>query len=254
MAYEQFAYAYDRLMSDMPYSDWVQWAQDCCRDSGIAPKTAADLGCGTGAITIPLAQSGLRMYGLDLSDDMLAIAHEKSEGIKLPVGASLMWMQGDLRDWQLPESVDLAVSFCDCLNYLREEADIKAAFEQVYRGLNSGGLFLFDVHAPDLFRIYYAEQPFILDENDVSYIWTSELDESRMEIEHNLSIFMLQPGGDYRKIEEQHIQRAYEISWLQDLLVQTGFSDIRIMADFTKEAPDEKSKRIFFAARKLYQA
>lgn len=251
MAYEQFAYAYDRLMSDMPYSDWIKWAQECCRDYGIVPKTAVDLGCGTGAITIPLAESGLKVYGLDLSDDMLAIANEKSEEIQLPAGASLMWMQGDLRDWKLPEPVDLAVSFCDCLNYLREEEEIGAAFEQVYLGLASGGLFLFDVHAPEVFRIYQAEQPFILDEDDVSYIWTCELDDVSMEIEHNLSIFMQQPDGDYRKIEEQHIQRAYEISWLELLLAQTGFRDIRIMADFTKLTPDDKSMRIFFAARKL---
>ncbi|TCZ77045.1 class I SAM-dependent methyltransferase [Paenibacillus albiflavus] len=251
MAYEQFAYAYDRLMSEMPYSDWVKWTEDRYRDYGLAPKTAIDLGCGTGAITIPLAKSGMKVYGLDLSDDMLAIAHDKSEGVKLPAGASLMWMQGDLRNWELPESVDLVVSFCDCMNYLLEEADIEAAFEQVYHGLARNGLFLFDVHAPAVFRSYAEEQPFVLDEEDVSYIWTSELDEERMEIEHNLSIFVQQTNGAYHKIEEQHVQRAYEIAWLHDLLVQVGFSEIRIMADFTNESPNDESMRIFFAARKM---
>jgi len=251
MAYEQFAYAYDRLMSEMPYSEWIRWTEDRCRDYGLAPKTAIDLGCGTGAITIPLAKSGMKVYGLDLSDDMLAIANDKSENVKLPAGASLMWMQGDLRDWELPEPVDLAVSFCDCMNYLLEEADIEAAFEQIYRGLASNGLFLFDVHAPEVFQSYAEEQPFVLDEEDISYIWTSGLDEERMEIEHNLSIFVQQANGAYHKIEEQHVQRAYEIVWLRDLLVQVGFSEVRIMADFTNEAPNDESMRIFFAARKV---
>lgn len=250
MSYEQFAYAYDRLMSDMPYSEWIKWMQDRCRDYSVIPKTVADLGCGTGAIAIPLAQEGLRVYGIDLSDDMLAIARDKAEALRFPAGGSMMWIQGDLRDWLLPAPVDLAVSFCDCMNYLLEEQEIEAAFQQVYQGLVSGGLFMFDVHAPHVLSTYAAEQPFMLDEEDVSYIWTSELDEDRMIIEHNLSIFLKQANGDYQKIEEQHIQRAYVIDWLEAQLKRTGFIDIQISADFEQESPNKDSNRIFFVARK----
>lgn len=250
MAYEHFAYAYDKLMADMPYKDWIRWTTDRCRDYGITPRTAVDLGCGTGAIAIPLAHTGMRVFGIDLSEDMLAVASEKTASEKFRSGSGVVWLCGDMRNWTLHEPVELAVSYCDCLNYLLEEADIAAAFRQVYEGLAPGGLFLFDMHAPQLLFAYAAQQPFTLDEPDIAYIWTSELDEERMEIEHELSIFVKQPEGLYRKIEENHVQRAYEPSWIEACLRETGFADIRVAADFQSKTPDEASKRLFFAARK----
>jgi SAM-dependent methyltransferase len=250
VAYEQFAYTYDRLMADMPYRDWVAWTVSSCRDYGVTPRTAADLGCGTGSIAVPLAQSGLRVFGIDISENMLAIAADKAERTTFTQGGSVVWLCGDLRDWTLLEPVDLAFSYCDSLNYLLEEDDIATAFRQAFEGLAPGGLFLFDMHAPRLLFTYAAQQPFVLDEPDVSYIWTCELDEEHVEIEHLLSIFVKQPNGDYRKIEERHVQRAYEPSWVESSLKEAGFTNIRVTADFQKKAPDAASERIFFAARK----
>jgi len=250
LAYEQFAYAYDRLMADMPYADWVRWTLERCRDYGVSPRTAVDLGCGTGSIAIPLAHEGMRVYGIDLSENMLAIAADKSERESFRSGAGVVWLSGDLRDWALHEPVDLAVSYCDCMNYLLEEDDIVAAIRQTYAGLASGGIYLFDMHAPNLLLTYAAQQPFHLDEEDVSYIWTSELDEERMEIEHELSIFVRQSDGLYRKIEETHVQRAYDPAWVERELREAGFVDIRVTADFRDKAPNETSQRLFFAARK----
>lgn len=51
------------------------------------PKTVAELGCGTGSLTIPLAEAGYHMTGIDLSSDMLAVARQKME--ELPAAAGL---------------------------------------------------------------------------------------------------------------------------------------------------------------------
>ena len=57
------------------------------------------------------------------------------------------------------------------------------------RGLSQAVLFLFDVHTPEQLFAYADSQPFFLNEDDVAYIWTSELDEERVQIEHELTIF-----------------------------------------------------------------
>jgi len=250
MAYEQFAYAYDRLMADMPYEEWLKWTRDRCAAFGVKPRTIADLGCGTGAIAIPLAQDGLHVYGIDLSSDMLAVAQSKGDDCALPGNATLTWIEADLRDWSLPEPMELIVSFCDCMNYLLEEDEVVAALGQAFDGLAPGGLLLFDMHAPALLREYATEQPFVLDEDDIAYIWTCELDEEIVEIDHQLSIFVRQPGGDYARIDERHVQRAYEREWIERQLREAGFVDIQVTADFTDEAPASSSKRIFYSARK----
>jgi ubiquinone/menaquinone biosynthesis C-methylase UbiE len=79
MSYERFAYTYDRLMREMPYGDWLRFAREAWNEYGITPKTIVDLGCGTGNIAIPLGLEGFDVTGIDLSEDMLAVALQKAE-------------------------------------------------------------------------------------------------------------------------------------------------------------------------------
>lgn len=77
-SYRKFAYVYDELMQDMPYPDWLRFARQAWDQYGM-PHTVAELGCGTGSITIPLVNSGFEVAGIDLSSDMLAVARRKME-------------------------------------------------------------------------------------------------------------------------------------------------------------------------------
>ncbi|MCD1258447.1 class I SAM-dependent methyltransferase [Paenibacillus athensensis] len=252
MSYERFAYTYDRLMEGMPYGEWLSFLRESFRRFDAKPTTIADLGCGTGALAIPLALEGYRMTGIDLSADMLAVARQKAElHSALARPGAIRWLQQDLREWELDEPVDAAISFCDCLNYLLEEDDVRAAFRQTYAGLAPGGLFVFDVHTPQQLFAYAESQPFFLNEPDVSYIWTSELDERRVQIEHDLTIFMRDGDTDaFRRIDELHVQRAYALEWLEAELIAAGFGEVRIGADFRWQAPTGATERAFFAACK----
>jgi SAM-dependent methyltransferase len=256
VAYAQFAYQYDRLMSDMPYPSWLSFLRQCWDHYNVNPHTLVDLGCGTGSLSLPLAQSGIQVTGIDISTDMLAVAHDKSEDLRrlsrFVKGGSVQWIEQDMREWALPNTVDCVISFCDCLNYLTEEEDVQQALERTFAGLTSGGLFIFDVHAPRQLVGYAESQPFIMDEPDIAYIWTCEYDEARMEIEHHLSIFDRQSvkGTElYRRIEETHIQRAYTQHWIEAQLKACGFELLSVSADFTFDSPVEQSERLFFVAR-----
>jgi SAM-dependent methyltransferase len=254
-AYREFASVYDRLMEDMPYGEWMSFARRCFEMYGM-PHSVVDLGCGTGNLAIPLAKSGFEVYGIDLSADMLAIARSKWD--EPPVrgrGGSIRWLQQDMRDWELPDPVDAVISFCDCLNYLTEKEDLIRTFRQTFMGLSPGGLFLFDVHAPRTFERYAEEQPFILDEKDIAYLWTSEYDPLDQIIRHDLTFFVREPSESvsydlYRRFEESHQQRAYDPEWLKEQLAAAGFELLHICADFTWQEPHEESERLFYVARK----
>lgn len=252
-AYGQFASVYDQLMEDMPYEEWVQFALACWERYG-KPASVADLGCGTGSVAIPLALAGLQVYGIDLSDDMLTVASSKWEDSPqhaLRTGrGSITWLQQDMREWELAEPVDAVISFCDCVNYLLEEEDVEAAFRASYNGLASGGLFLFDVHSPAVLLRYAEEQPFVLDEDEVAYIWTCELDEPRLEIEHHLTIFAREQGESFHRFEEMHTQRAYDPDWIEAALRRAGFTTVDRYADFELLPPGEHAERLFYAAVK----
>ncbi|GGA20162.1 class I SAM-dependent DNA methyltransferase [Paenibacillus physcomitrellae] len=277
-AYRKFAYVYDELMQDMPYESWVEFAQTAWQKHGI-PHTVAELGCGTGSITIPLTNAGYQMTGIDLSEDMLSVAQNKMEasagGSRLYREGSVRWVCQDMRSWELPEPVDSVISFCDCMNYVLEPEEIAQVFVRTYDALKEGGSFLFDVHHPDTLRRYGEEQPFVLDEPEVSYIWTCDFDEERWEIEHHLSIFArvtpnkgsinkansaeqdsLERSASaarqalYERFEEIHIQRAYDPEWMMAELRRAGFKEIKCYADFEWKLADDEAERLFFVAIK----
>jgi SAM-dependent methyltransferase len=263
MSYTKFAYYYDRLMDNLPYTDWLRFIDSCWERYG-KPKTLVDLGCGTGSLAIPLAQNGLQVTGIDLSEDMLAVAQNKSQSIS---GVNIAWVQQDMREWELHEQVDAAVSFCDCLNYILEEAEIVQAFRQTYQGLRSGGLFIFDVHTPYLLISYAETQPFFMNEEDIAYIWTSELEDETCEISHELTLFVREDNGKnsysidrspkepkFLRFEETHVQRGYRLDWLKRQLLEVGFVDVECFGDFRFEPVHAETERAFFICRKPKEA
>src|SRR5690606_34937202 len=102
---------------------------------------------GTGTIAIPLAKSGLQLYGIDISSEMLTIAQRKwGTTPAIAEQGSLLLLQQDMCEWNINESVDSVISFCDCLNYVTEKEDVRAVFQATYEQLKAGGTFIFDVH------------------------------------------------------------------------------------------------------------
>ncbi|MFD1989428.1 class I SAM-dependent DNA methyltransferase [Paenibacillus nicotianae] len=256
LSYRKFAYVYDELMADMPYPDWLRFVREVWDKYGM-PRTVAELGCGTGSITIPLVNAGFQVTGIDLSSDMLSVAKDKLEstpqGHRLFQNGSVNWVCQNMTHWMLPEPVDSVISFCDCLNYLTEPEYIVDTFQSTYKGLKSGGTFVFDVHHPQTLRRYDEEQPFMLDERAVSYLWTCEYDQVRTEIEHHLTIFARtgeERNALYERFEETHVQRSYDPEWLITELIKAGFRDVHCYADFEWVEAGEDAARLFFVAIK----
>jgi len=249
--YGALAYVYDRLMADMPYGDWHAWL-DLYWERHGRPRTVVDLGCGTGAIALPLAREGMRVVGIDLSPDMIAVARRKEAALRAetPFAGEVAWVVGDMRGWSLPEPADAVVSMCDGLNYLTDENDLARAFAAAHAGLREGGVFLFDMHHPNQLDIYLENDPFTLDDEDVSYIWTCEA-EAEDTVAHRLTLFVREEDGRYARSVETHRQRVYPERTVRRLLKEAGFARVESFSDFSFEPVDDaETLRMFFAAVK----
>lgn len=246
MSYQHMAQIYDYLMRDAPYQAWLDYVQRICTTYQHMPKKVLDLACGTGAITIPLAKQGLDVIGVDLSADMLAVAHAKS----LDAGVTIQWLEQDMSQLTLLQEVDTILCFCDSLNYLIEEELLKQTFQKVYNHLSEGGLFLFDVHSIYQVEHGYGEHTFTLNEEEIAYIWQCYYNQRDHTVIHELSFFVQETNDRYVRYDEVHMQRAYPLDKLTSYLELVGFEVLEITADFTVEVPKEDSRRWFIAAKK----
>ena len=79
--YDDFASVYDTLMDDFDYDEWSRHYLRLIRlATGELPRRAAECACGTGSLTVRLAQSGMAMTGVDLSAAMLRQAGTNGAG------------------------------------------------------------------------------------------------------------------------------------------------------------------------------
>ena len=78
MAYEAFAGVYDAFNEDADYDALFRYVCGVLRAHGVEDGIVADLGCGTGELTLRLAAAGYDMIGVDLSPEMLSVLREKA--------------------------------------------------------------------------------------------------------------------------------------------------------------------------------
>ncbi|WP_458412431.1 class I SAM-dependent DNA methyltransferase [Schinkia sp. CFF1] len=245
MSYQHFALVYDELMMDAPYENWLQFIMENVGKYGNGGKRLLDLGCGTGTLSIPLAELGFHVTGVDLSEEMLAIAAAKST----EAGVDVSYFQQDMSELSGFAPFDVIGVFCDALNYLRSEEDVKATFTTIYNHLEPAGLLLFDVHSTYKIEQLFNDQSYCSNDEDISYIWNCFLGESEYSVEHELTFFVKEHEL-YQRYDEYHFQRTFPISTYQQWLEEAGFELIEVSADFVDKEPSQNSERIFFTARK----
>ena len=126
-AYTDFAQVYDTFMDNAPYENWADFLAGRLREDGIRDGLVLDLGCGTGTVTRLLAEKGYDMIGVDNSEAMLNIALEK----EAEKPQNILYLEQDMREFELYGTVRAVVCICDSLNYLLEEEDLLETFRLV---------------------------------------------------------------------------------------------------------------------------
>ncbi|WHX65465.1 methyltransferase domain-containing protein [Peribacillus frigoritolerans] len=247
MTYERFAYVYDELMKDAPYEKWLMILTAKLEQYGIGGRKVLDLACGTGEITVELAQHGFEVTGVDLSDEMLLVANEKA--VKL--GLSIPLFQQNMAELEGLGQFDCVTIFCDSLNYLRDEEDIVKTFSRVHEHLKDGGLFMFDIHSLYKMEEIFSDHTFAVNGEEVSYIWDCFPGEEPYSVEHDLSFFVRDDeSGLYDRFDELHYQRTYPVEQYKKWLEQAGFTVSEILADLEEAPLVTETERILFVASK----
>jgi len=243
-AYKALAASYDRLTEDVDYTAVVDFYRLLWQREGLSPRTAVDLACGTGSISVLLAELGLEVTGVDMSADMLCQADQKAADMD----NRPLFICQKLQQLCLPRGVDLAVCALDSLDYIINPDDCRDAIRRAYKVLNPGGCFIFDVNTPEKLRAMDG-QIFLDEDDDVYCVWRGEFDEQTNICTYGMDIFQREGEAWYRS-GEVHEEYAYSRQQLTEHLKEAGFTHIEVFADRQLCDPRPGEQRIYFKARK----
>ena len=244
-AYTNFAEVYDTFMDNVPYEQWAAYIKETLKEDGIADGLVLELGCGTGSMTERLAEAGYDMIGVDNSADMLEIALDKRE----KSGQDILYLLQDMRELELFGNIRAIVSVCDSMNYILEPEDLKKVFELVKEYLAEDGVFIFDLNTVHKYRDLMGECTISENREESSFIWENYFYEDEMVNEYDLTLFIREESDLYRKYEELHYQKAYELEQVKELLLQAGMEFVAAYDAFTHDPVTAESERMYIIAR-----
>lgn len=220
-AYSDFAQVYDIFMDETPYREWKDYVVSVfdryqVEKGGIV----LELGCGTANLTELLAGAGYDMIGIDNSDEMLNIAMNK----KAASGRSILYLKQDMREFELYGTVKAVISICDSLNYILEEEELLTVFKLVNNYLDPGGIFLFDFNTVYKYETVIGDATIAENRDDCSFIWENYYHSDRNINEYDLTVFVKESTGLFRRFEETHYQRGYTLEQMRCLVEASGMT------------------------------
>lgn len=243
-AYHALAESYDRLTNDVNYKAVVDFYFQILDREKLQPRTAVDLACGTGSVALLLAEKGLDVTAVDMSEEMLCVASQKAQELEnQPV-----FVCQKLEQLHLPKGVDLAVCALDSIDYITNPDDCAKAMKRIYKALNPGGCFIFDVNTPEKLRAMDG-QMFLDEDDDVYCVWRGAFDAETNICSYGMDLFQ-RHGNVWHRSFEEHCEYAYNAKQLVGYLKDAGFTHIEIYGDRRMEKPREGEQRIYIKARK----
>lgn len=140
-SYERFALVYDQLMQDIPYDQYVNWVKTYAPQEQY-PKLL-DIGCGTGTLSLLFHQQDYNVSGIDLSEDMLAVAYERLQAH----GASIPLFTMSMDELEGFSDLDVVTIPIDSINYVPQVDAVIETLKRIHGALREGGqLFLMCIH------------------------------------------------------------------------------------------------------------
>lgn len=233
MMYALLAPYYDALVGDEEATKaWVELIE-----KHIPKGKILELACGSGEITIALAQKGYQLKATDISAEMIQEA-------KLKTGSDqIVWDVMDMCQIEDDDTYDGILCLCDSFNYILKEEDVHRMFAGVASHLKEDGVFIVDMHSLDRlaeFAEEYNEAGLLMGHE---YQWSIQSEDDC--IYQNFSFY----DEEGKCALEQHIQRVYDPKWVGEALAEYGFT-YEIVTDFVQEGICEGEK-YFYICRKV---
>ena len=249
MIYDLIAPIYDKVNGEIDYSAWADFVEENIKRYNPDMKTelVLDLGCGTGKMTLELARRGYDMTGVDLSSEMLDIARCAAEHEGL--SDKMLWLLQDITEFELYGTVELCVSCLDTVNHLTSPKELKKCLSLVHNYLVPDGLFLFDINGKRKFEEIYADNSYVMEEENSVCVWQNSYNPKTKLCDFFITLFEEDEDGKYNRYDELQTERMYTLRSIKSALAECGFEFIGAYSDLDFTEATDDSERIYISAR-----
>jgi SAM-dependent methyltransferase len=216
-----------------------------------------ELGCGTGRITMALAQMGKRVTGLDLSERMLEGAARKRAALFTQERERVHLVQGDMSKFDLGERFRLIIIPFRPFQHLLEVRQQMDCLECVRKHLRPGGRLILDVFQTDAERMH---DPVHMRESTLTEYQTA--DGRRVRISERVAAFhraeqrndvemifsVEHPDGRKERLVFAWTLRYFFRYEVEHLLARCGFRVTAEYGDFDRTPIRDESPEMIFVA------
>jgi SAM-dependent methyltransferase len=214
-----------------------------------------DMACGTGFLTIPFAERGLAVTGVDLAPEMLEYARSKAGAV--PV----RWVQADCRTLDLGEWFRLVTLTGNAFQEFRTRADQEGLLGSVTRHLAPDGLFAFETRFPRASELLtpealsgdWSEETVWRQFEDeqgltVTVSTTQRHDAVRQTVEYLVHRRWQDDGRDQVRTERALLRLVYPQE-MEALLHYNGLAVRDVYGDWDRRPLDGDSPRMIYVCR-----
>ena len=245
MSYDDFSRFYDLLTDNVEYEKRADYFCRLLSMCGINGGIMLDLACGTGSISVAMAERGFDVIGVDSSIGMLNAARRKV----FESGKDILLLNQSMDELDLFGTVDCAVCVLDSINHLEDAQQVRDTFEKVSLFMNPGGAFAFDVNTLYKHKNILADNAFVYDLDELYCVWQNSFNEEDGSVDIDIDFFEEEDGAYYRS-SESFTEQAYELDEIAKWLEEAGFEVIGIFDDMTTEKTTPETQRAVFLAKK----
>lgn len=241
-AYGYLAQDYDAFTQDIPYDALADWYQAALTQKGRAVSTLLDMGCGTGTLTLIMAERGYEMIGTDISAEMLSRFQQKLWDLPDEITRPLLLCQNS-EELDLYGTVDGAYCSLDGMNYLPPDS-LPEVFRRLHLFIAPGGILAFDFFSQE--RMIGLDGQCFVDERDgVLCLWRAAWEKGVLR--YGMDIFSETEEGLWEREQEEHTEYYHAPEKLKTLLTEAGFGDITIHTN----GPQHELGRLYLTAERI---
>lgn len=242
---EAFASFYDSLIGGVDYfarADFFIGQISRFRDRC---ELVLDLACGTGSLSLALAERGKEVIAVDGSPDMLMQATGKIATAQPPV----LYLCQPMECLDLYGTVDAAICMQDSLNHLEGAAAVQVTFDRLRHFVEPGGIFIFDMNTPYKHREVLGSNTFVYDRKNVYCVWQNFYSQKDGAVDIELDFFE-RDGEVYRRSCESFREYSYQPEQIAEMLENAGFTLVELQGDYTGAPPGEGEERLVYIAKR----